>query len=120
MRDGEGENFPYRLNRELRFVDFDGLAVNWTGDLASGVSSSSPFIGDEFSPPEEKSMSTVLRGVVKDGARKGDARGAGAGDGTLLKKKGRPFGGPNDGSSCFVGEPNCACEPARCSVEGIH
>lgn len=111
IRDGEGANLPYMLNREfllLDLPDFGGLPLN--SNLPSGVSSLSASMGEEFSPPEEKSTSIFL-GVVKDGARNGEADGVVA-CGAFEKKNGLLFGGANDGRCDLFGESNCEWVPS--------
>lgn len=76
--------------------------------LASGVSSlSSMSRGDEFSGPEEKSMSNGFRGVVNDGARYGEDEVVDVVVvGALEKKKGWLLGSRRAGRLAFLGESN--------------
>lgn len=65
--------------------------------------------GDEFSGPDEKSISKGFRGVVKEGARKGEDNGV---EGAFEKKKGWLFGSRRDGKTDFFGELNSLWFPA--------
>jgi hypothetical protein len=70
--------------------------------------------GEEFSGPEEKSMSNGFRGVVNEGARNGDDGGGDAG--VFEKKNGWLFGSRRDGKVVFLGESNSLCVPESVSM----
>lgn len=74
--------------------------------------------GDEFSGPEEKSISKGFRGVVNDGARNGeDGEGVG---GAFEKKNGWLLGSRREGKEGFLGESNSRCVPEGVSgMEGV-
>lgn len=75
------------------------------GSLPSGVSSISAGSTGDDSGPEEKSKSAGFRGVVKDGARKGDA---GVPAGGLLNKNGWEIGSLSTGRTVFCGDSSSA------------
>lgn len=64
-------------------------------------------------------MSNGFLGVVKDGARKGDACGVGTDAGASEKKNGWLFGSRSEGNAGFSGDWNSLCEPISCQLLSI-